>query len=105
MAAGSDTKPSDGTAGATDIGNSSRTGGVWGGSPDLRGDNGVTNDEDGRTIPLPDLDRLTLAGGSGSGGGRRAVRLVQTVAAAQTPYRYAAVLHFWDLVSDTDKGG
>lgn len=39
-----------------------------------------------------------LAAAGADDGGRGAVRLVQTVAAAQTPYRYAAVLHFWDVV-------
>eukprot|EP00752_Nemacystus_decipiens_P008279 g7402.t1 len=42
--------------------------------------------------------RFAAAGGNGNGNaGRGAVRLVQTVAAVQTPYRYAAVLHFWDV--------
>lgn len=39
-----------------------------------------------------------LAAAGADDGGRGAVRLVQTVAAAQTPYRYAAVFHFWDVV-------
>lgn len=40
-----------------------------------------------------------LSNDCGTRGRRGAVRLVQTVAALQTPYRYAAVLHFWGMVS------
>lgn len=39
------------------------------------------------------------------GGGRGAVRLIQVVAAAQTPYRYAVVFHFWDAVRARGGGG
>lgn len=92
----SETKPSDGTAGIGAV-DSRRTGGDGHGAPDLLGNSGAANDEDGGT--LPDIGRLVL-----TGGGRGAVRLVQTVAAAQTPCRYAAVLHFWDVVSDEDGG-
>lgn len=49
-----------------------------------------------------DFRRVALAGaGRSGGGGRGAVRLVQTIASADAPYRYAAVLHFWDVVSPT----
>eukprot|EP00903_Cladosiphon_okamuranus_P019223 g17677.t1 len=59
------------------------------------GDNGSgdgcrTLNDDGGT-----RGRLDATGGDR--GGRGAVRLVQTVAALQTPYRYAVVLHFWDV--------
>lgn len=36
---------------------------------------------------------------TGSQGGRGAVRLLQVVGAVRTRYRYAVVLHFWDVVS------
>ncbi|CAN0493298.1 unnamed protein product, partial [Ectocarpus sp. 12 AP-2014] len=42
-------------------------------------------------------DNVGGGGGGGGGGGRGAVRLVQTVATSQAPYRYAVVLHFWDV--------
>lgn len=41
--------------------------------------------------------------GGGGGGGGGAVRIVKVVAAVQIPYRYAAVLHFWDVVSEVTR--
>lgn len=91
MAEEAEAKPSDGTAGVEG------SGGDGCSVPGISRDRGVASDQGGGT--LSDLARFALAGGGGSGG-RGAVRLVQTVAAVQTPYRYAAVLHFWDVVSD-----
>ncbi|CAN0437170.1 unnamed protein product, partial [Ectocarpus sp. 12 AP-2014] len=60
-------------------------------------------DEPSVSVLDPALDGLAAVGsgdsvgGGGGGGGRGAVRLVQTVATSQAPYRYAVVLHFWDV--------
>lgn len=59
-------------------------------------ESGVNVGNDSGALPGPD----SFAVASGGGGGRGAVRLIQTVAAVQTPYRYAAVLHFWDVVRE-----
>lgn len=56
----------------------------------------------------PALNGLAAEGGGdsvgGAGDGRGAVRLVQAVATSQAPYRYAVVLHFWDVVSEREGG-
>lgn len=57
---------------------------------------------------LSDLDKalgkLAVTDGERSGG-RGAVRFVQTVSSPRAPYRYAAVLHFWDVVSQPSNIG